>query len=621
MKKNRFLLKFSLIFISALGLVSCQSPESDEGNKTGEVVFGPVDKVYELPDVPGTIYYVAPDGDVDSDGTSLDSPTTIESAVARVVTGDAIVMRGGTYRTGNLTFNQGVTIQPYQDEKPVLKGTFEATEWEQDEDGVWFTRWERLFPGEPESWWREERNIKFTPLHRFNNDGVFVNSQYLQSAGSKEELDGGTFFVDYDAKKIYLGQDPSDKLVEITAFRKAIFRTSGETNGKENDGKGPVIKGLTITQYPDTMVHIDGYYPQGISSEEEHGNDVVGTVFENCTFSNCFRIGVFAIGDSMVMRNCKIEDTNTEGLYVVASDDVILERNIFAHNNIEKWTGYFPAAVKIFNQCHRVVCRENLVTNHPNSNGIWYDVGNVDGVFVNNRIEKVGSPEGPFRNDQVWPSRNGFFFEISKGVTVAGNEFVNNNQGMLILNSCDAKVYNNTFINSRATFGRDDRGDDPDHFGWHVTSGPGVEERENHIFVNNLMVDTMGLESPLLYVWQPSDMCERLSEPTLKALDHNVFVKTKNEESPLITLWSPADNEDCQAEIADPAELNALYEEFETNSKFYNGYDGVLFSGSDPLNIKTSPDFDGHKVATAIPEYVKKAAGWSEAVDSFIGAR
>src|SRR5690606_41186778 len=57
--------------------------------------------------------------------------------------------------------------------------------------------------------------------------------------------------------------------------------------------------------------------------------------------------------------------------------------------------------------------RDNLVIDHPHSNGVWYDVGNVDGVFANNYVEGT----------QI-----GFFFEISKGVVVAGNVFVNNAQ-------------------------------------------------------------------------------------------------------------------------------------------------------------------------------------------------
>ena len=49
----------------------------------------------------------------DASGTTLDQPTSIESAMDRVVTGDAIILRGGTYRTGGLVLNQGITIQPY----------------------------------------------------------------------------------------------------------------------------------------------------------------------------------------------------------------------------------------------------------------------------------------------------------------------------------------------------------------------------------------------------------------------------------------------------------------------------------------------------------------------------
>ena len=61
--------------------------------------YGPVAKSYEVP-VAANVYYVAPAGDANAPGTTLARPTTIESAIARVVTGDVIVMRGGTYRSG-----------------------------------------------------------------------------------------------------------------------------------------------------------------------------------------------------------------------------------------------------------------------------------------------------------------------------------------------------------------------------------------------------------------------------------------------------------------------------------------------------------------------------------------
>ena len=81
-----------------------------------------------------------------------------------------------------------------------------------------------------------------------------------------------------------------------------------------------------------------------------------------------------------------MSDTWTEGIYVIGSSDVLLEKNIFRRNNIMQLTGYYPAAVKIFNQTRRVTFRDNLIIDQPNSNGVWYDVGNRDAVIVNNWI-------------------------------------------------------------------------------------------------------------------------------------------------------------------------------------------------------------------------------------------
>src|SRR5688572_4811198 len=91
--------------------------------------YGPQPQTYEVPKAAAHVYYVAPDGKADVPGANVEAPSTLESALARVVTGDAIILRGGTYRTGSLVLNQGITMQPYRDEQPVIKGTQVATEW------------------------------------------------------------------------------------------------------------------------------------------------------------------------------------------------------------------------------------------------------------------------------------------------------------------------------------------------------------------------------------------------------------------------------------------------------------------------------------------------------------
>ena len=150
--------------------------------------YGPIDQRYEIPKA-GKVYFVAPDGKTDATGADVAHPTTIEAAMERVVTGDAIVLRGGIYRTGGLVLNQGITIQPYEEEHPVLKGTKIATQWEALPNNVWRTHWSHLFPAEPLPWWNRKREGMDTPLHRFNNDMVFIDGELLISKGWEGELD------------------------------------------------------------------------------------------------------------------------------------------------------------------------------------------------------------------------------------------------------------------------------------------------------------------------------------------------------------------------------------------------------------------------------------------------
>src|SRR3989339_777091 len=202
--------------------------------------YGPVKQKYDLPKVAGKIYFVSTNGKLDESGETLSKPTTIESAIERVKTGDAIVMRGGTYRSGNLIFNQGITIQPYADEQPVMKGTLIATKWENLGNGLWTTTWSRLFPTKPADWWRRNREGKKTPLHRFNNDMIFVDGKFLQSAGWEGEVNENSYYIDYETGLVYIGIDPTNKLVEITAFDAALIRTTRDAHGKTSDHKGPI---------------------------------------------------------------------------------------------------------------------------------------------------------------------------------------------------------------------------------------------------------------------------------------------------------------------------------------------------------------------------------------------
>jgi hypothetical protein len=582
--------------------------------------YGPVRETYKLPAVTGKIYYVAVDGDSIQSGESPNKPTTLKAAIDQAQTGDAIVMRGGTYRIGNLKLNQGITIQPYEDEQPVLKGTEIDTIWKNLGNGVWVTRWTRLFPSKPDDWWQRSIDGRKTPLWRFNNDMVFIDGRYLQAVGWEGAVDSNSYYIDYDAGLIYIGTNPTNRLVEITAHDAAIVRTTGECHGKKSDHKGYVIRGITFTQYAYRALEVEGSEPEGVADESKFGKDVVGTTLEDCTVSFCSRVAGYFRGDHLTIRHCKISDTRTEGVYIIASNDVLLEGNIFTRNNIDNITGYFPAAVKIFNQCHHAVCRDNLLIDLPNSNGVWYDVGEVDGVFVDNWVEGVGHVSETTPTDQVWPSDNGFFFEISKGVMVAENVFVNCDHGMMILNSSNARIYQNTFVNSMACIGRNARTPMGDRFGWHSSTGPDVDKREGHVFANNLLTGDKNFTRPLLFIWQVPALCNQLTKPELSQLDYNVYVRGAEKAHYPLILWSPAVNEKCQIGFDSLEALRNIYPDFETNSHYYAKYDGPLFKSAELGNYQILPDFAGSKSGMKIPEEVRKLLDQPKSEGQYVGA-
>ncbi len=567
--------------------------------------YGPIARTYAVPSTAAHVYYVAPDGRAEAPGTTLAQPTTIEAAISRVVTGDAIVLRGGTYRTGGLLLSQGVTLQPYADERPVLKGTRVATEWQAQPNGLWRTAWPTLFPARPQTWWRRHREGRKTPLHRFNNDMVFVDGRMLQSAGWEGEVDAGSFFIDYDAGQVYIGVDPKGRLVEITAFDSALVRTSGEAHGKPNDRRGPVIRGLTFTQYAYRALEVEGQRravgvddeptddPPGPADPATFGKEVVGTTLEDVTITYCSRVAGYFRGDRLTIRNSLVSDTSTEGVYVIGSSDVLLEKNIFRRNNVEQLTGYYPAAVKIFNQSHRVTCRDNLVIEQPHSNGIWYDVGNVDGVFVNNWVEGA---------------LDGFFFEISKGAVCAGNVFVNCDKGIRVLNSSNVRVYNNTLLNAPASFERTERSATGDHFGWHPAAGPDVDQREGHVFVSNLLVADASYAQPLLRFEQTRPLCGRLTRPQATQVDGNLYVRLSGGAPGPLAVWSPAAGDDCTERLDSLDGLRRLG--FEAGGREVRDWFGALFKSPELRRLEPARALVPPGAPTPIE--VRKLLGWPE---------
>jgi parallel beta-helix repeat protein len=232
------------------------------------------------------------------------------------------------------------------------------------------------------------------------------------------------------------------------------------------------------------------------------------------------------------------------------------------------------------------------VIDQPDSNGIWYDVGNRDGIFVNNWIEGA---------------LVGFFFEISRGVTVAGNVFVRCGKGIWILNSADARVYNNTFVDAPAAFSRNERSKTGDHFGWHPSTGPDVDQREGHVFTNNLLAASDAFRNPLLQFDQPKSLCSTLQRPQVKELDGNVYARTF--AAPLIA-WSPSASESCVSTFGSLAEFIKAAPAFDIHGLQLDRTLGSLFKSPDVGRYELLQAISGMR--QALPADIRKILDWSE---------
>ncbi|HEY8876840.1 MAG TPA: NosD domain-containing protein, partial [Roseateles sp.] len=261
--------------------------------------------------------------------------------------------------------------------------------------------------------------------------------------------------------------------------------------------------------------------------------------------------------------------------------------------NVARLTGYYPAAVKIFNQSNRVTVRDNLVIEQPNSNGVWYDVGNRDGVFINNHVEGTQA---------------GLFFEISKGITVAGNVFVNNQQGVRILNSSGARILHNSFVNSPVLIDRNERSAQGDHFGWHPQTGPDVNERVGHVFEGNLLVADAGVKGPLLRIEQSPATCGKVTQPMTARVDGNLYLRAGNTGQPLVN-WAPVSGAACQTSFASLDDFRKAVPGVEAQGRALVPYEGAVFRSPELRRFELARVPEGVQ-PLPVPAELRKLLGW-----------
>jgi hypothetical protein len=177
-------------------------------------------------------------------------------------------------------------------------------------------------------------------------------------------------------------------------------------------------------------------------------------------------------------------------------------------------------------------------------------------------------------------------------------------------------VYNNTFVDTRASFERTERSATGDHFGWHPSTGPGVDQREGHIFVNNLLVASDAYREPLLQFEQPALLCAQLPRPQATEIDGNVYVRAAMPGATTTPVsfieWSPVPTDTCTTRLASLDDFRKLAPAFEAAGRQLDRTPRSIFRGPDIGHydlLEALPKTAGGEL---LPAEVRKILGWSE---------
>ena len=188
--------------------------------------------------------------------------------------------------------------------------------------------------------------------------------------------------------------------------------------------------------------------------------------------------------------------------------------------------------------------------------------------------------------------------------------FVNCDHGIRVLNSTNVQIYHNTLVNSVASFERTERSAVNDHFGWHPSTGPGVDQREGHVFVGNLLVADENFHQPLLRFEQTKALCGKLTKPEVARLDDNVYVRSGDANPQTLIVWSPADGDNCTAEFQTPDELRQSHPEFEAHSRYFDHSYGAIFKSAELGDYELAHALP--EIEDSLPARVQQLLGWSE---------
>lgn len=257
-----------------------------------------------------------------------------------------------------------------------------------------------------------------------NAEDLFIDDVRIKHVDDINLVGPDTWFFDYAADRIYIGDNPTGRKVE-TSVTQFCFNSAVDN---------VTIKGLTIEKFANSAQRgaiypaLFGPYREGENWYVE-GNKV--TLNHGC--------GVTVMGGSTVRGN--IISHNGQLGAGGSGDDIVFEYNEVAYNNEAGYEPGWEAGGTKFAYTNGLVIRGNH-SHHNRGPGLWTDIDNYDVLYEDNLVE-YNTSMGIFHEisfDAIIRNNVSRYNGLTDGLTSYAWGF---GTGILIYNSSDVEVYGN----------------------------------------------------------------------------------------------------------------------------------------------------------------------------------
>lgn len=364
-------------------------------------------------------------------GTAGQPWKTLAAAARKVRPGDIVRIRGGVYRESVSIRVDGTQEAPIRFEAApgewvVVTGADLLTGWQRTALGraVYSIAWPHRFID-----WNDHMTHPDDEYHRVIGrcEQVVVNGYLLRQVLSAEQLAPGTFVADPGRRKLLLwdssGGDPNQAVVE-GAVRQEICRVEGDYIQ---------LRGLRF-RYAANMAQNGAVRWTGA-----HG------LMEDCVVEGMNASGATFGGEDLLVRRCVFRENGQEGFDACRAHRLRFTGCLVENNNTKNFERDWEAGGNKLALCRDVVLEQSRFLRNR-GNGIWFDIGNMNGTV---RQCLIAENEGA-----------GIFYEISFGLqahdnVVVGNGFADRTSawggqaGISLSSSPDCVIERNLLVGNR----------------------------------------------------------------------------------------------------------------------------------------------------------------------------